>query len=259
MEFQWFHYAACLFVGLIAGIINTLAGSGSLITLPMLMFLGLPANVANGTNRLGVLTTSIIGGSTFLKHVKLPTQQLSWLIIPSLIGALVGAFIAVDINETLLYQVIGFIMIGMLVIILIRPSRYAQSNSFNALRSNKLLLVVWMFLIGVYGGFIQAGIGIFLIMTFVYWLNLSLNQSNLLKLLIVLIFTIPVLFIFFFNGQIHWFFGILLAVGQGIGAYLAARFATKYKHADIWVRRLLILIIVVSIIKLFDLPSWIGL
>lgn len=259
MEFQWFHYAACLLVGLVAGIINTLAGSGSLITLPMLMFLGLPANVANGTNRLGVLTTSIIGGSTFLKSVSLPRERFPWLVIPAIIGALVGAFIAVDINERLLYQVIGFIMIGMLIIIILRPIGWVKSKTFDSIRSNKLLLVIWMFLIGVYGGFIQAGIGIFLIMTFVYLLNLSLNQANLLKLFIVLAFTIPILFIFFFNDQINWFFGVLLALGQGVGAYLAARFATRYKHAEIWVRRLLILIIVVSIIKLFDLPSWIGL
>ena len=259
MEFQWFHYVACLVVGIVAGVINTLAGSGSLITLPMLMFLGLPANVANGTNRLGVLSTSIIGGSTYLKKEKLPKQQLPWLIIPALIGALIGAFIAVDINERVLYQVIGFLMIAMLIIVIVRPKKLLQSKTSEKIKTNKFLLVFWMFIIGVYGGFIQAGIGVFLIMTLVFVLKVSINQANLLKLLIVLIFTIPILFIFYFNQQINWMLGLLLAFGQGIGAYFAARFATSYPNADTWVRRLLILIIVVSIIKLFDVPTLLGL
>ena len=259
VEFQWYHYAACLLAGLLAGIINTLAGSGSLITLPILMFLGLPATIANGTNRVGAIATSVIGAKTFLKKEKLPRHNLYWIIIPALVGAILGASIAVDINEEVLYKIIGFVMLIMLVVILIRPKRFLKIDHSSKSNTSRALLVLWMFVLGIYGGFIQAGIGIFLIVTFVLLINVTLNQANLLKLILVLIFTIPVLFIFILHDQVDWVFGILLAFGQGVGAWLAARFATNYANADIWVRRLLIIIVVLSILKLFNIPESLGL
>jgi uncharacterized membrane protein YfcA len=256
MSFPWYIYLLAIGAGILAGVINTLAGSGSLVTLPMLIFLGLPANVANGTNRVGVIFQNIVGITTFSRHGSLDVKGGIWYIVPAVLGAFVGARIAVDLNEQVMNYVIGVVMVMMLFIILANPKRWLREASEVQDGRPSLLMLAIFFVIGMYGGFIQAGVGIFLLAGLVMGAGYNLAEANALKLVIVLALSISAILVFIANDQVVWGLGLLMAVGQSIGAWLAARFAATNPNANIWVRRLLIAIIVFSILKLFGIWDW---
>lgn len=256
MDFAWYIYLLAIAAGILAGVINTLAGSGSLVTLPMLIFLGLPANVANGTNRAGVIFQNIVGITAFRRHGSLDVMGGIWYIVPAVLGSVVGARIAVDINEQMMNYVIGVVMVIMLFVILLNPKRWLREQSEVEEGRPGLLTLGLFFVIGMYGGFIQAGVGIFLLAALVMGAGYNLAEANALKLVIVLALSISAILVFIANDQVAWGLGLLMAVGQSIGAWLAVRFAVGNPNANLWVRRLLIAIIILSILKLFGIFDW---
>ncbi len=253
MELSWLAYAAIAVIGLITGAINTLAGSGSFITLPILIFFGLDPTLANGTNRVGVLSQSAIGAFSLQKHAKLDLSHAIWLLVPAVLGAVVGAQIAVDIDEEAMNTAIGVLMVIMLGVVLLKPKQWLREKTENTGQHKSPLLLGTFFLIGVYGGFIQAGVGVFMLIALVVMGKYTINHSNTIKLIVTLALTVPALVIFAYNGEIHWYVGIVLAISQSAGAIGAAYFASQYRGANMWVRRLLILILIVVIIRFFEL------
>lgn len=240
--------AAVPVTGFIAGFINTLAGSGSLITLPVLILLGLPANVANGTNRVGVMLQNIVSVSTFRNRGVLETQGAWKFIVPSVLGSIIGAQLAVDLDETLLRRIIGLLMLVMLAVMLLKPERWI-SDQTNRREPRLLVEVPLFFVIGIYGGFIQAGVGIFLIAGLVLGAGFNLVGANAMKNLIVLVFTAAALAVFVINEQVQWLLGLLLAAGQGAGAWVAAHLAVQ--RGAKFVRLVVMTIIVLSTVALF--------
>ena len=243
MEQNWLLLAAVPIVGFVAGFINTLAGSGSLITLPILILLGLPANVANGTNRVGVLLQNVVAVATFRNRGALPVRGTWGLVIPSVLGAIVGAELAVDLDEALLRRTIGALMLVMLVVMLVDPNRWLVEQATGA-RARAWIRWPLFFAIGAYGGFIQAGVGIFLLAGLVLGAGYNVVGANAVKNLIVLIFTAAALAVFVLNDQVRWGIGMLLALGQGAGAWLAAHMAIK--HGAAFVRWAVIAIVLLS-------------
>ncbi len=218
--------AAVPVTGFAAGFINTLAGSGSLLTLPILILLGLPANVANGTNRVGVVMQNIVAVATFRQRGALPLAGSWKLIVPSVVGAVLGAELAVDLDEALLRRTIGALMIVLIVLMLLKPERFIAENL--APREPRLFVEVPLFfVIGIYGGFIQVSVGLFLIAGLVLGAGYNLVAANALKNLIVLVFTAAALAVFVLNDQVQWTLGLLLGSGQAVGAWVAAHFAVK--------------------------------
>ena len=260
MEYTWLHYVGAVLAGALAGGINTLAGSGSLITLPMLIFLGLPANAANATNRIGVILGALVGARTFHKGGRLSIRpgNLVWLLAPAVAGSIVGAFVAARLDAAAMHRVIGVVMVLMLVVILVKPKRWLTAAPAVEPNHRNVVTVIVFFVIGVYGGFIQAGVGIFLLAALVLGAGYSLVQANALKVLLVLAFTLTAAATFIWQdpGLMYWGLGLLVAAGQCVGAWVAAVFATKHKHANMWIRRLLILIVSVSILKLFGVLDY---
>jgi len=245
-------YPVAIAAGILAGFINTLAGSGSLITLPMLMFMGLPAPVANGTNRIGVLFQNVVGMWKFNQKGKLPLKGSAFLMLPTVLGAIAGAMIAVDLDEKTMHRVIAGIMALMLVVILFKPEKWLRKDSDPSVKVQSVGNFLALFAVGAYGGFIQAGVGIFMLAAMVLGCGFSMVHANAVKLLLVLVFTVPSLVIFALNNQLHLGLGLLMAVGQGMGAWLAGHFAMENKNATIWMRRLLIGIIIISIVRLLS-------
>lgn len=241
-------FAAVPVVGFVAGFVNTLAGSGSLITLPVLILLGLPANVANGTNRVGILVQNIVSVATFRRRQALEFTGSARLILPSVAGALLGAWLAVDLDEALLNRTVGVLMILMLAIMLFRPRRWLEAHA-----DGSVLPLVWQlpiyFGIGVYCGFIQAGAGVFLLAGLVLGSGFDLVRGNAMKNLIVLIVTIAALAVFVINDQVRWGIGLLLASGNAAGAWLAARMALRRGAG--FVRWAVIVIVALSALALF--------
>lgn len=246
---QWYVYLLAIAAGAVAGVINTLAGSGSLVTLPLLVFLGLPADVANGTNRVGVLLQNVVGIFVFRRGGLSQSQGSRWIIVPAVAGALLGAGIATVLDKSAMERAIAVVMVIMLVVLISNPKRWLREKSEAVAGRPGIGVILLYFVIGIYGGFIQAGVGVLLLSGLVLASGYSLNHANMIKLTIVLLMAIIALPVFMFNGQVDWGLGALMAVGQAIGAWAAANYATRVPNANLWVRRLLIVIVVISIVR----------
>ncbi|MEM6342432.1 MAG: sulfite exporter TauE/SafE family protein [Bacteroidota bacterium] len=242
------------FAGVFTGVINTLAGSGSLITLPIFIFIcGLPAPIANGTNRIGVLIQSGVGILAFRKTGGVSFQHSLWLIAPTIFGAIVGSSVAATFDERLMNYAIGGLMVFMFFVLLLNPKRWIRESEPDPSKNRSWQRLLIFFAIGLYGGFIQAGVGLFLLAGLVLAAKYSLKDANAIKLLIVFCFSIPALIIFFINQQVHIGFGLSMAVFQSIGAMIGVRFASKVPNANLWIHRLLVLIVLVSASKFLGL------
>jgi uncharacterized protein len=248
---DWYIYPLLLLGGLIAGFINTLAGSGSLITLPILIFAGLPATVANGTNRVGILLQSAVAVKGFHYQKKLNFKEGFLLALPAVLGSLIGAQVAVELNEQLMKQIIGILMLLMVVILLFQPKRWLEGHQKNfSSREGKGNFFVFagkimvFFLIGLYGGFIQAGVGVFLLAGLVMAGGYDVVRANAVKVLVILCFTVLALGVFILNDQVRWDIGLVLGAGNMTGAWLGTR--TAAKRGAKFVRWLLIAVVTVS-------------
>lgn len=248
-------YPAVILAGLAAGFINTLAGSGSLITLSLMAFLGIPLDIANGSNRVGVLFQNITGINSFQQKGLIDWRGGIMLAIPAMIGSFIGARIAADLNEDVLSIVLGVIMVVMLVVILVNPKRWLEGTLEQFDGRPSLVQLGAFFLIGIYGGFIQAGVGIFLLAGLVLSAGYNLVRANAVKLVINLLFTLVALAVFVLNDQVDWTIGILLAVGNAAGAWIAARMAIE-RGAE-FVRYVLIAVVVVSAVRFLGIGSWV--
>ena len=248
---EWYMYLAVIAAGLFAGFVNTLAGSGSLITLPLLMFLGLPANVANGTNRIGVLVQSVVSSISFRKQKLYTVDEGLWMSVPAIAGALLGSLIAVKINERIMELLIGGLLIFMFFVILYKPEQWVRDHARSVTLRHRFWVPVIFFLIGIYGGFIQAGVGFFLLAALVLGAGLGLTRANAHKVLIVAAMTSIALVVFIISDQVYYLYGIILAVGQGVGAWLGSKVAVSWGPRV--VRVILLVAIMASAVKLTGL------
>lgn len=248
---EWYIYVGLIVAGFVAGFINTVAGSGSLITLPMLMFAGLDANTANATNRVGILLQSLVGVGSFKQQKVFEYKEAVWLSVPAVIGSILGAKLAIDIDEVFMRQIIGGLLVAMFFLILLKPNAWVKEQAGLVKAKPTVWQVIIFFLIGLYGGFIQAGVGFFLLAGLVLGAGFDLVKANAIKVFIVLIYTAFALGIFIWNDMIDWQAGLVLAVGNMAGAWVAARVAVKMGAK--FIRNILLAIILVSASKLLGL------
>ena len=253
MQLEWFEYILVIIAGFAAGYINTLAGSGSLITLGLLTSFGIPATIANGSNRVGVLVQGAASAVSFQRQGVMDFRGGLLFAAPTIFGSLLGARIAVGLNEVLMQRAIGAVMVLMLFVILARPKRWLEGTqtAFEGIPS--VVQIIIFFFIGVYGGFIQAGVGIFLLAGLVLSGGYNLVYANAIKPLIVVVFTIFALIVFIANGQVDWVIGFMLAIGNAFGGWLAARMAVD--RGAVFVRYVLIAVVVVSALRLLGIGS----
>lgn len=212
---------ALLTIGILAGFINVLAAGGSMLTLPLLMFLGLPPQAANGTNRVSVALQSVSAVASFLRagasHLGLSLR----LSVPAVIGSLAGAWLALQTDDALFEAILIAVMAGSAVLMLL-PQPRVETRPLTAERLTPAVYLA-MFAIGLYGGFIQIGVGILFIVVLYRMLKIDLAQVNVFKVLIVLVYTLPALAIFLINDQVRWGYGLMLAAGSMLGAWLAVK------------------------------------
>ncbi|NER13954.1 TSUP family transporter [Leptobacterium flavescens] len=248
MEFGW-ELVLLVLAGFAAGFINTLAGGGSLITLPMLIFIGLPSNVANGTNRIAIILQNFSAVMGFKSKGVSTYPFNTYLGISALIGALIGAQIAVDIKGELFNRILAIIMIIVVLIIVFKP-KIDLANMEERLTGKHLWLGIGVFfLFGIYGGFINAGLG-FLILLFLHYVNrMTLVRANATKVAVVLIYTLGALVVFALNGKVDWKVGLILSLGNASGAWLASRWSVK--KGDKVIKLFLVGMVIVMAVKLW--------
>jgi len=237
-----------LLAGIIAGFLNVMAGGGSLLTVPIMVFMGIPGPVANGTNRIGILAQNITAVITFFKKgfsdFKLSLSLAAMAIPGSIAGALVGTRLeGVWFNRTL-----AIIMLGVMVITAIDSGK-KKSQTFETIPRGRLIAGhLLMAGVGFYGGFIQIGVGFIIMPVLHSVLGLDLVRTNMHKVFIVGTYTITALVVFASQVQILWLFGLCLAVGNSIGGYLGTR--TSISKGDKTIKIVLNSILVVFIVKL---------
>lgn len=209
--------------GFLAGIINTMAGGGSNLTIPALMMMGIPADLANATNRVSVFLQSLTAAKGFKKHDKLDIPDLKKIIGVTLVGGLIGAICASYMPADYLKPVLLLAMISMAAVILFKPAVVAPPEGTAALNVGEGSSIPMLLLAGFYGGFVQAGVGFILIAAIAGSLRYDLVRANALKVVCTLAFTGIALAVFILRDQILWLPGLTLAVGSMIGAHLAVK------------------------------------
>jgi len=224
-----------LLAGTIAGIINTLAGGGSFITLPALIALGLSPALANGTNRIAVVIQAVVGAGVFHHSVQVDYRWVRLLAPPLIAGSVVGAFVATKLEPQHFEAAFGALLISMGALTLLK-SRLFRTTPRGA-PSSPLVVVPVFVVIGLLGGFIQAGIGILLVSAMVLLLKVDALTANSIKLLLVLLLTVPALVVFIVQGQVEFVTGLTLSVGNAAGAWLGVRLALQIPN---WVVLVLI-------------------
>ncbi|MDO6705564.1 sulfite exporter TauE/SafE family protein [Photobacterium sp. 1_MG-2023] len=228
MDITLFHASLLLFTGFIAGIINTLAGGGSNLTLPALMVMGMPAEVANATNRLGVVLQAITAVFGFRRHGKLDMTDTGPIMVPTIIGGLVGAAAAAYAPSSWIKPLLLGTMLAMALIILLKPAAVAPEPGTIARKVADTPSSWWgLGLAGFYGGFVQAGVGFVLLAALAGTLRYDLVRANALKMLCTLMFTVVALILFIYEGLVLWLPGLILAAGTIFGTHLAVKFAIQ--------------------------------
>lgn len=228
MEISLPFVALLALTGFLAGGINTVAGGGSNLTLPALMMLGLPADVANGTNRISVMLQCIVGLRGYDQHQTLDRPALIPILIPTILGGLLGAIAAAMLPNLYLKPVLLITILCMSTIILVRPGVIAPPPGTPTRSPSEHRGAWWsLFGAGVYGGFVQAGVGFILLGAIAGGLRYDLLRANALKTACALAFTTVAFAIFAVFGHIQWLPGLIVASGSMLGAHLAVKLAVR--------------------------------
>ncbi len=229
-------------IGFIAGAINTFAGGGSNLSLPALMMVGLPADVANATNRVAIFMQSLTASHGYYKKDKLEIGSIKNIIVPILLGGLVGAIVASYLSVEILKPVLLVTMVAVSLWVVFKSDSKNTHNQVIQCSDNKWGFLT-TFIAGFYGGFIQAGVGFVLIAVFVGVLKYDLLKANALKVVAALLFTTVSLIVFIFRDQVAWMAGIYLAIGSIVGAIVSVKWSIDVKP-----RTLKILVLIMTIV-----------
>jgi uncharacterized protein len=239
-----------IIIGFIAGFLNTVAGGGSLISLPILIFLGLPGSVANATSRVAILAQNIFAVSGFhSKGIKLPFPYSLYLGLASLFGGLIGAKLAVDIHDSLFNRILAIIMVLVVISIVVEPRKRKSYGIERLSTKHQILGIISFFFLGIYGGFIQAGIGFLVILTLTNINHLSLVKTNYVKVFAAIVYTGVSVLVFIIEDKIVWITGLTLALGQGFGGWYASRWSVD--KGEVWIKRVMVVTVIGLAIKLW--------
>ena len=223
MLFDGYEYLILFLAGLASGAINTIAGGGSLLTLPILIFMGLPPTVANGTNRIQLIFAQFFAVYGFKSKGIYNYKFSVWLAGSSIIGSLIGAKIAIELPEEFFKKILSVIMFLVMINIFLKKNKNKKRISSKIKKKN--LSIFLFFFIGMYGGFIHAGVGFLMILILSGVNGLGIVKANSIKVFVALLFTICAFGIFTIENKIDWMYGINLAIGSSIGGWVTSRWS----------------------------------
>ena len=246
----WWRAIVLVAAGLIGGFINTIAGGGSMFTVPALMLLGMPADHANATNRVGILQQSVTGVWGFSRSGKLEKGAILPMLIPTATGAALGALSTLWLQPDVLKPVLLGAMITIAASMLVLPNIVAppEGTKTYSLRERPAAFLM-LFGAGVYGGFVQAGVGFILIAALAAGLRYDLVRTNALKVVCTTLFSVVALSVFTITGRVEWVSGIILAIGMTAGSYAGVKFAINVDQKRIkWVLFIMVCVTAASVL-----------
>ena len=213
--------------GFFAGMINAMAGGGSLLTVPLLSLAGLGGTVANGTNRVAVLVQNLSSAWGYYRKGVGERDRTLAVLAPVAVGALIGASAASQIDDRLFERIFGFLMIPLLALSLWpRRSGGGGEGADEPTAWPRWLTIVAFVGLGIYGGAVQAGIGLILLLV-LSRTGFDLVTANGVKTLVILVITLIAVPVFILNDQVRWIQALVLSVGTGAGGYVGATAAVK--------------------------------
>jgi len=212
-----------LLAGSAAGVMNAVAGGGTLITFPTLVFIGVPAVVANATNTVAV-TIGIFASLWSYRRELASQEKWAWRFAPpSLVGGLLGAILLLHTSEGHFRQIIPYLILFATVLFTIQPavSRRLQIETQAAQQSHYGLsaAIVFQFFVGVYGGYFGAGIGILMLAVLGILGHSNIHEMNSLRVLLGVLINVVASIYFIANGRIVWIDVLLIAAGAVVGGY----------------------------------------
>jgi uncharacterized protein len=237
-----------IITGFGAAFLNTVGGGGSLFSVPILTFLGLPITNANATSRVALLFQNIFAVGGFRsKGIELPWPYSLYLGISSLFGGIIGALLASTIEDEVFNKIFVGVMILSVFLILFDPIRSKGAEKLST--KNQVIGTILFFFIGIYGGFVQAGIGFMVIAVLSIVNNLSLVKSNYVKVFAAIVYTGVSVIVFAMEGKIIWLTGFVLAIGHALGGWYASRWSVD--KGEVWIKRVMIVSILAMAVKLW--------
>jgi hypothetical protein len=237
-----------LAAGVLSGFINVMSAGGSMLTLPLLMFMGLDGATANGSNRVGIVLQNLTALGQYHRAGFRDLRLGLRLCLPAVAGALLGAWVAVWLDERLFQWILILVMAGCAVLMLLPAPAHLPTRPLDEGHLGPKVYLA-LAVIGLYGGFIQVAVGILFITLLYRVLRIDLVQVNRLKVLIVLVYMVPALLIFVIGGKVAWGYGLVLAVGSMLGAWFGARLSIGANGVK-WIKWLTLVMIVAIIGKL---------
>lgn len=245
-------YLILFLAGIVAGTLNVIAGGGSFLTLPILIFLGLPAITANGTNRVGILLQNIGAVWRFHRYKVVSWRSLFWAALPAAGGSILGVWIAFQVGDAAFQRILAALMVILTLWTLWDPvKKRSQRKAGTEPLPEKIggpFVFAAFFGVGIYGGFVQAGVG-FLILAVTTMIGLDLVRGNAVKVLCILVFIVFSLALFAWNGQVEWIPGIALGIGTTVGGQIGAHLTVLKGHS--WVRTVVTVTVLVFALKLW--------
>ena len=207
--------------GVLAGIINTVAGGGSMLTVPLLVLAGVPGNSANGSNRLGILTSTASATVAFRRLGVDGLSKAIPVLAPTLVGSLIGSLTISRLPDRAFEIVFGVLMIPLIVLTVRKPTARDGVEPWPI-----WLTVVVFVLIGAFGGAFQAGIGLVLLAALTR-AGFDLVTANSVKMVVSLTVTVIALPVFLLSGNIVWLPAVVLAAGFFVGGWCGAQVAVR--------------------------------
>lgn len=242
-------YLLLIPVGFLAGFLNTVAGGGTLLTLPVLIFMGLPAPLAQGTNRVAILlqTFSAVRG---FKSKGVSTYPFSLYVgVAAFFGSLIGAYLALDFDGKAFNRLLAVIMIGVLLLTVFNPNKNLKDVTEKLTGKPLLISVIVFFFLGIYGGLINAGIGFLMLLALPYINGMSLLRSNATKVFVAFVYTIGAVIVFALDNKINYTLAAILSIGNVSGAWFGSRWSVKKN--DKVIKTFLIVTVTALAIKLW--------
>lgn len=237
--------AVLVIAGFAAGFVNTVAGGGSVITIPVLLEALGSASIANGTNRIAILMAQVAAVTGFRRAGKLDWRKVLPLVPAAVAGAITGAWIATRLDSDAMTKVFAVVLVLVAVSVLVKPSRWLGGHERSIPEPLRSLI---FFGVGFYGGFVQAGVGFLLLAALVVGGGLDLVRGNAAKVFLILVYTPVALLLFASAAQVNWSYGLVMGVGNVTGAILATRLAVT-KGAG-WIRWVIIVMAVAAAVRM---------
>lgn len=241
--------------GVGAGFINAVSGGGAMLTVPALIFIGIPPGIANGTNRVAVVVQNVVALATY-QRLGVADHHLGLsLAIPAVAGSFLGALISIRLDDVQFRMILGFILLLLAGPIWAEPHLNAKAALWRQNHQRSWLPHLVFFFLGVYGGLLQIGVGIFVLVALSVFKGLDLVLANSVKVEIVLCLTALALVLFIIDGKVDWHAGLILSASNALGAWGGAHWGVQKGEA--WIRMVLTITVIVMALQLLGVLAWV--